>query len=321
MSLSLFSTPPPSVAVAVGARSVSAIALGRQGGVPVIAAHAGARLETGVVNPSLTSSNVADPAALADAIAAVLRELGGRHKRVSLLVPDSTARVSLVRLDKVPSRAGDLEQLIRWHVRKAAPFKLEDAQVTWSPGASAPDGGREYVVVLARREVVREYEAACESAGAQAGVVDLASFGLVNAVLASGGSREEDWLLLHVTPDYGTILILRGNDLIFFRNRAEGSEETLADMVHQTAMYFEDRLGGRAGFGRVVLAGTGPDGWSEGAGGSLEAIRRQVESRLGVRTETFDPQGIARFTDRISADAALLHAVTPLVGVLVRQGN
>ena len=91
---------------------------------------------------------------------------------------------------------------------------------------------------------MREYEAACAAAGAHAGLVDLATFGLVNAVLASEPRLAGDWLLVHVTPEYGTIVILRGDDLIFFRNRAEGSDESLADLVHQTAMYYEDRLGG-----------------------------------------------------------------------------
>ena len=60
-------------------------------------------------------------------------------------------------------------------------------------------------------------------------------------------------------PEYGTLAILRGRDLIFFRNRAEGSDETLADLVHQTAMYYEDRLGGSAGSPACVLAASGAE--------------------------------------------------------------
>ena len=50
-----------------------------------------------------------------------------------------------------------------------------------------------------------------------------------------------DWLLVHVTPglhdpDSSTAT------LIFFRNRSDDAEGTLADVVHQTAMYYEDRL-------------------------------------------------------------------------------
>lgn len=319
MSPALFSQAAPSVALEIGPSAVYGLALAHHGGSPVVSAHAAEPLAPGVVSPSLTAANVAAPEVLAAAVRAVLDRLGGPPRWVSLVVPDTAAKVSLVRLDKVPPRADDLEQLIRFHVRKTAPFRLEDAQLTWSPGATFPDGGREYVVALARREVVREYESACEAAGTTAGVVDLATFGLVNAVLASGPPADGDWLLVHVTAGYGSIGILRGRDLIFFRNRAEGTDETLADLVHQTAMYYEDRLGGSAGFARVLLAVSGA-GAHDGAQG-LEAVRRQVEERLRVKTQTFDPSGVARFADRIVPDRGLLQAVTPLLGVLARGAH
>ena len=198
MSPSFLSQAAPSVAVEIGPAAVSGLALVRHGAPALFAGHAVEPLAPGVVSPSLTSANVADPDALARAVAAVLDRLGGRPRFVSLVVPDNAAKVSIVRLDKVPSRADDLEQLIRWHVRKAAPFRLEDAQVTWAPGAAFPDGGREYLVALARRDIVREYEAACEAAGTIAGIVDLdtrkltlASAGHLPCVMKTGQTATE----------------------------------------------------------------------------------------------------------------------------------
>ncbi len=78
--------------------------------------------------------------------------LGTRPRRVALVIPDLAARVSLVRFEQVPARREDLEQLVRWQMRKSAPFPIEDACVTYSPGARQR-GGREFVVVLARRDV------------------------------------------------------------------------------------------------------------------------------------------------------------------------
>jgi len=290
---SLFATPPPPTAVEIAPRFVSAITTGSQGGAPVITAHSLEPLPPGAVTPALNGPNVQNPAAVAEAVKRAFGRLGGRPRRVALVVPDSLAKVSLVRLEKVPSRTEDVEQLIRFHVRKAAPFRIEDAQVTYSPGAAGPDGAREFVVAVARTDLVREYEAACEAAGAHAGLVDLATFGLVNAVLSTEQRLAGDWLLVHLT--------------------AEGSDESLADLVHQTAMYYEDRLGGTAGFKRVMLAGSGPH-----EGRALEPVRREIEGRLGVRTESVAADRIARFTDRIAADPAVLNAVAPLVGMLAR---
>ena len=90
-------------------------------------------------------------------------------------------------------------------------------------------------------------------AGAHAGVVDLASFSLVNAVLAGGGAGDADWLLVHVAHGYSTIAIVRRGRLILFRNRPAEGDGNLANLVHQTTMYYEDRLDG-GGFRRTYLA-------------------------------------------------------------------
>ena len=97
--------------------------------------------------------------------------------------------MSLVRFEQVPKRAQDLDQLVRWQVRKSAPFAIEDAQVSYVPGVRASDG-QEFIVSLARRDVVREYESLCAEAGAHAGLIDLATFNVINAVLAGAGRAD-----------------------------------------------------------------------------------------------------------------------------------
>ena len=77
-----------------------------------------------------------------------------------------------------------------------------------------------------------------------AGIVDLATFGVLNSVVAGGGAPAGDWLLVHVAGTYITLAVVRGEHLIFFRHRSDESEGTLADLIHQTAMYYEDRLKG-----------------------------------------------------------------------------
>jgi len=222
--------------------------------------------------------------------------------------------VSLVRFEQVPARTADLDQLVRWQVRKAAPFAIEEAQVSYVPGQRATDG-QEFIVSLARRDVVEEYEALCADAGAHAGVVDLATFNVVNVVLAGSAPSLVDWLLVNVAPDYASIAIMRGEHLIFFRNRAAETEGTLADLVHQTAMYYEDRLEG-AGFGRVLLAGAAGAGAAQA--GDIEHLRRSLQERLATPVETVDPRAAAGLTDRIVAAPALLDTLAPLVGLLLR---
>lgn len=307
---SMLATPPPGVAVEIAPRRVSVASLELRGGAPVVAGHAIVDLPDGAVVPSLNAQNIADRATLAEALTGAFDRIGRRPRRVALVVPDSVAKISLVRFEKIPQRPRDLDELVRWQVRKTAPFRIEDAQVTYSAGAPAPEGGREFVVALARRDIIAEYEAVCAAAGAHAGIVDLATLNVINLVLASG-VPPADWLLVHVTGDYATVVILRGADLIFFRSRTADAEGTLADLVHQTAMYYEDRLTG-AGFSRVILAGAA-------AAGGFDQLRRSLEDRLGVTVEPIDPRQAAALTDRIVAGPDFLDALAPLVGVLMRE--
>jgi hypothetical protein len=195
-------------------------------------------------------------------------------------------------------------------MKKSLPFPLDEASIAHSPGAPA-DPGREFVVVAARRDVVAEYEGVCDEAGIHAGLVDLATLSVANLYLASGAPAG-DWLIVHVRPEYTSIAIMRGNDLIFFRNRAEGDAEPLTDVVHQTAMYYQDRLAGH-GFSRVFAGGR-----SRLAGG-VEAACREIETRLGTVVEPLDPTTMAPLVDRISVTPRQGAALAPLVGMLLRS--
>jgi type IV pilus assembly protein PilM len=313
-------SPPPSVGVEIASDRVTAVSVARQGGGWIVAAHASERLPPGVVTPALNAVNVHDARALAAAVRSVFDKLGSRPRRIALVLPDTAAKVSLLRFEKIPS-AADLDQLIRWQVRKAAPFKPEDAQISWVPAAPIADGGREYLVTLARRDVVESYMQACAAAGAEAGVVDLASLNLVNTVLATGGDGGAgDWLIVHVTADYATLAIVRDGDLIFFRTRQLEGDGDLADVMHQTAMYHEDRLGGQK-FARVVLSGAAGHAADDGADASDRnaRLRRSLEERMGVRVEALDFRGKAAMRDRIGAAPELLDTLAPAVGVVLRE--
>jgi type IV pilus assembly protein PilM len=305
-------SPPPSVAVEITATRVLAVSLGDQGGSYTIAAHAVQPLTEGVATPALNAANVHDEAALTAAVRSVLDGVSNRTKRIALVLPDSVAKVSLVRFEKVPAKLQDLEQLIRWQMRKAAPFRIEDAQLSWHEALALPGGGREYLVTVARRDVVQSYERVCDAAGVHAGLVDIASFNQINAVLAGGGVAG-DWLLVNVAADYATLAVVRDGHVVFFRNRTTGGIGDLPDLVHQTAMYHEDRLGG-GGFTRVVLAGGSVLGADE-----AERFRRLLEERIGMRVEAMDFRPAAELRDRIGASAELLDMLAPSVGVLLRD--
>jgi len=313
--MSLFSSwlasSPPDAAIEIAPERVSVAVVGERGGSLVVQAHASETLPPGAVVGSLTSSNVHNRTVVADALRSVLERAGVRPRRAALVIPDLAAKVSLVRFDTLPARREDLDQLVRWQVKKASPFPIEEALVSWTPAVRNTDGSAEFVVVSARRDIVAEYEAVCDQAKVYAGLVDLATLSIVNLVLGGSEVPAVDWLVVHLRPNYTSIVIMRGEHVIFFRNRAEGDDTSIADLVHQTAMYYQDRLQGQR-FARILLGGSGR------MGGAVDSARRNLEERLGVSVEPIDPSRSATLTDRIAATPELMDVLAPLVGMALR---
>jgi type IV pilus assembly protein PilM len=312
--MSIFSSwlasPPPDAAVEIAPERISAATLASRGSQSIITSYASQPLPTGAVIASLTSPNILDRRLVVESLREVIGQLNTRPKKVALVIPDAAAKVSLLHFDTTPSRRDDMDQLVRWQVRKSAPFAIEDASVTYTPGTRTATG-REFIVELARHDIVRDYETVCGNAGVYAGLVDTATMSLLNLFLASDRPPGGDWLLVHMRPGYTSLAIVRGSELIFFRNRPEGEGDSLTDMVHQTAMYYQDRLSGQ-GFSRVLLGGRGE------APGDEDTARRSLQERLGVNVDAIDTSVSASIADRANAPADVLDMLAPLAGILLR---
>ena len=301
--------PGPSVGLEIAADRVTGVALSGLRSRSSLVGHTSVPLPAGAIVPAASAVNISDRTAVTDAVRQVLEQLPRRATRVGVVVPDTVAKVSLVHFDSTPARVADLQRLAAWQVRKAVPFRVEDAQIACTPGVQGRDGGQEYVVTLIRRDIVEEYEAVCADAGAHAGLLDLASFNLINASIAMSPPQHADWLLVHLAPGYSTLAVIRGRDLIFFRNRPTRTTGDLADLVHQTAMYYEDRLEGR-GLTRTVLVD------SSQTGGASAAARQALQERLGAAAE---PLAWDRATRGLGVDATTLDPLAASLGLVIRE--
>ena len=307
---SLFTTPGPAVAVSIAPEQVAAVHVesGRKG--PLVRGHARLPLPAGAVTPAVQGTNLADPAAVTEALDGVLERLPRRPRRIGLLLPDAAAKVSMVRFASVPARAADLDSMLRWQVRKTVPFGVDEAQVDWMPGRTTARDEQEFITVLAHRAVVEEYERVCAAAGMHAGLVDLLSFSLIEAAVACGATDPTaDWLLVLVGGGSSTLAVVRDRHPLLFRTVADGQPP--GDLVHQTAMYYEDRLGG-GGLSHALIAGNGA------AQHGFEAIRRVIEGRLGIAVEPIANRLARLLPDRDGLDAAALDGLAAPLGLLLR---
>jgi Tfp pilus assembly PilM family ATPase len=308
---SLFAPPPPGVAIEMASRRVTVVELRGGARGSSVVGYASEPLPPGAIAPAPAGTNIAARDAVIEALRRALERAGVKAtRRAALIVPDSIARVSLLPFEHLPAKAADVEQLVRWQLKKATPHSMDDTQVTWFPAHRLP-AATVVGAVAAHRDVVAEYEAVASAAGIHAGLVDLACLNVMNAVIGANAATPADWLLILMAPEATTLAIGRGADLMFYRNRPTVEDEPLSALVHQTAMYHEDRLGGTR-FSRVWLCGAG-------LGRDAERARADIQARLGVPVEAVDVRAAADLGGRLTPSADVLDALAAPVGVLLRN--
>jgi Tfp pilus assembly PilM family ATPase len=301
---------PPSVAIEIAAGRVTVVELG-SGAQPAIVAYATETLPADAVTPALTGANISKPDVVAGALKVAFDRAGLRPpRRAALVVPDAIARLSLLPFEQLPARAVDLEKLVRWQLRKSMPFPIDEAQVSTFV-ASRDERGTVVAAVSARRDVVDQYEGVAASLGIHAGVVDLSSLNVMNTLMGGPASAAGDQLLVCLAREGTTLAILRGDALMFYRHRGTVDEEPLSALVHQTAMFHEDRLGGSA-FARIWISGAAL------APGGSDVVRREL-AQLGVPAELVDVRARTSLAATSATAPAVLDALAAPVGVLLRE--
>jgi type IV pilus assembly protein PilM len=231
-------------------------------------------LSPDVVRPGLGAPNFADPAAVIAALRKALDDLGSRDKVLTLIVPDAAVRVLILDFDSLPPKPQDALPIVRFRLRKLAPFEVDDAAVSYQVIRQQQHQARVLVTVMPA-PVRAEYEDGVRAAGYEPGVV-LPS---MLASLAALGSADAA-LVVNRSGLSLTTAITNGDELLLHRtlelpaSYAAQSEE-LAQVVSVARAYFEDTLN----MAPRILYYNGPGGAEEFA----SALGRDIQDNLQVR--------------------------------------
>ena len=225
----------------------------------------------GTLTVSPLKENVADP----DDFVMAVRNLSGtqthrKKKDAALILPDFSARIAVLDFDQFPSDAKEQASLIRFRVKRAVPFDVDSAAMSY--WAQSGEKGRfDVVVVMAPLEIVSRYEAPFRTAGMNPGLVTMSSLAALE--LAPEGGLT---VLAKLTGRALTVLVRDKNVLKLARCVELRSSDLadIADVLIPTFVYVEDNLGRRAE--KLILCGFGAR--------TDEAAQRFGEE-LGVETE------------------------------------
>jgi type IV pilus assembly protein PilM len=255
-------------------------------------------------------------------IAASLHKEGVKTDRISLVVPDHMARVALLPFEELPRTRREVTELVRWKMKKAVPFKVEEAVVDYEilPG----EGGRGFNVlaVLMPLSIVEEQESAFVNQGIRPGLIDLSTFSLLHLyrqVIDSEMPAGGDFLLLNATGVFFTLMILRDGLPIFYRCKTfafggDGNGDAAHRLLHRESqaslVYYQERLNGRE-LSRVYMRLVGHD--------PVRVAALFHGAPVASAPELIDPRRVVRTTGRVEAmgpDRAsdLMQRLAPAVG-------
>ncbi len=273
----LWRTPPPTLAceflpdaVAVARWSVGAAFPERIAVRP---------LPPNALRPSPVRENLAQPKDVSLAVASALEEVaaGGRRRgrEIALLLPDLSARLSVLQFDDLPATPEEILPLLKFRLKKSVPFDVEEAAISYQLD------GTEALVALAPQAVVRQYESIFEDLGYYPGLVTLSTLAGLGLVEPSGVAEGSGIMLLRDGGGLLTIAVCQRGRLRMIRSSelaAEGQSDTAPTVeevfrdVYASALYFQDTYG--AQIERVLVTGLGEEA------GPLASM---MEAELGVK--------------------------------------
>jgi type IV pilus assembly protein PilM len=248
----LDASPHPPLALEIAPNRVAGARWTRTGALDGFAVEV---LPDGALLPSAVESNIANPAAVKNAVSSVFDRLRAKDESIALILPDPVIRVFLQHFDQFPRSPQEAFPMLRWKLKKSVPFEADETLISYMRQAPHEDGV-DIVTALARLRIIREYEALAEGAGLHPGVV-------LNSSLAAVALLEEEkpTLLARVSGSSLTTVIVREGVLRGYRCTELPARdnaltpEMLLEEIYPVAAYYQDTW--HEGVHSVRVAGLG----------------------------------------------------------------
>ncbi len=278
-------------------------------------------LEEGEVTISMVEENITRESYLTEMIRRAAASIGGKKSdRVSVVLSDSTAKVSVLEMESAPRNRKEMDRLITWQLKKVTPFPIEESRVGYHrfgrPAGSAEDDHVIRVLVtIMRKPVLRQYERCFANAGLHAGLVDISTNNLYNLFrdkIVNGAGGLGDCLLVNCEADGLSLVMLHGGVPLLYRAKAVlaslGDDDYGYDRVireiRTSVLYYQEKLG-RSGMGRVLVRGTGFH---------IRGLRDQLEAEMEVPVEVLDPAGEISVRPGLTLEPGALQKLAPAIG-------
>ena len=187
----------------------------------------------GVVTPALQNEAV---------FADVLRRLKletGRWDKVSILVPDSWIRMNIIELQSVPERASEVEEVIRWSLRRTMPIDPSLLRLSYEVLTRTPPRVLAFSAVEATLAAIERLFVA---AGVEVILLEPCGLNIWNAITSREALTTRDRIFFYIRANDFTTAVFRGPQPLFIRSRNLDGERSLEQEIKLSATYLRDSL-------------------------------------------------------------------------------
>lgn len=228
---------PPAMAFEISEAGIAAARVGSRAELEF------APLPPGALSVSPLKENVIDQDAFAEVVRRVASGQSARKRKdVAVILPDFCTRIAVLDFDGFPADAKEQDALIRFRLKRAVPFDVESAALSyWAQTSSHKH--IDVVVVVASLEIVSRYEAPFRAAGMNPGLITTSSLAALELAPEAGLS-----VLAKLTGRVLTVLVRDKSTLKLARclEMPSSAFEDIAAVLAPTLVYVEDNFGRRA---------------------------------------------------------------------------
>ena len=235
------------------------------------------RLPEGTFTPSIVTPELANEAALAEALRRAKLE-AGRLGKVSLLLPDGWFRMNIFELQSLPEREDEADAMIRWSLKRTMPIEPSTLRLAYE--VLGKSGGHPRVLVISALEkTLAAIEKVFDAAGAEVVLIEPVGLNIWNAVAVREQATTRDRIFFYIREGDFTTAVFRGAQPLFIRSRNLNSQRTLQQEIRLSASYLRDTLQTDS-IEQCYVSGNAIDGaLAEEIGGQFGAPVRRIALR------------------------------------------
>lgn len=231
----------PSSAVGIESGEAAVVQLDRARGAFAIKRAATVNLPANLIKASFHENNVADPAALIEALSDLVTSAGLlRQRKWSVTLPEATTRSAILTIEAAGGSRREVEEVLEWKIERAFGAPLSELRLGRDELPANEQKQARYLITGIRVSVLAEYESVFAALGWQMGLVLPRHVGEQQWLRdsAAGG----DGLLLSAHDEGFTAVLLRNNRPLTLRSVFCETEEC-DDELHRILLFYRDRSG------------------------------------------------------------------------------